>query len=94
MPHVLKTRVMLKTGVLLLLLHHLLVVIHTRCTSRVSCILFSALIILIILASLVGKVLRALVFVRGAILFQSQHLLSNLQDYTRHSHIEILLSSR
>ena len=94
MSDVLKARVMLKTGVLLLLLHHLLVVIHAGCTSRVSCILLSALIVLIIVAPLVGKVLRALVFVRGAILFQSQHLLSNLQDYTRHSHIEILLSSR
>lgn len=93
MSDVLKARVMLETGVLLLL-HHLLVVIHAGCTSRVSCILLSALIVLIIVAPLVGKVLRALVFVRGAILFQSQHLLSNLQDYTRHSHIETLLSSR
>lgn len=84
---------MLKTGVLLLL-HHLLVVIHAGCTSRVSCILISTLVVFIIIASLVGKVLRALVFVRGAILCQSQHLFSNLQEYTRHSHIEILLSSR
>ena len=94
MPHVLQTRVMLKTGVLLLLLHHLLVVIHTRCTSRVSCILFSALIILIILASLVGKVLRALVFVCGAVLYRRQHLFIYVQKHARHSHIGTLLSSR
>ena len=94
MSDVLKARVMLKTGVLLLLLYHLLVVIRTGCTSRVSCILLSALVVLIVVASLVGKVLRALVFVRGAILCQSQHLFGNLQDCTRHSHIEILLSSR
>ena len=94
MPHVLQTRVMLKTGVLLLLLHHLLVVIHTRCTSRVSCILFSALIILIILASLVGKVLRALVFVCGTILYRCQCPVGKLYRFTRHSHIGILLSSR
>ena len=68
MSDMLQTWVMLKTGVLLLL-HHLLVVIHARCTSRVSCILFSALVVLIIVASLVGKVLRALVFVCGAILY-------------------------
>ena len=67
MPDVLQTWVMLKTG-MLLLLHHLLVVIHTGCPSRVSCILLSALVVLIVVASLVGKVLRALVFVCGAIL--------------------------
>ena len=94
MSYVLKARGMLKTGVLLLLLHHLLVVIHTGCSSRVSCILLSALVVLIVVASLVGKVLRALVFVRGAILCQSQHLFGNSQDRTRHSHIGILLSSR
>ena len=93
MSDVLKARVMLETGVLLLL-HHLLVVIHAGCTSRVSCILISALIILIVVASLVGEVLRALVFVRGAILCQSQCLISNVQVYTRRSHIETLLSSR
>lgn len=79
---------------MLLLLHHLLMVIHTGCSSRVSCILISALVVLIVVASLVGEVLRALVFVRGAILCQSQCLFSNVRDYTRHSHIGILLSSR
>ena len=93
MSDVLKARVMLETGVLLLL-HHLLVVIHAGCTSRVSCILLSALVVLIIVAALVGKVLRALVFVCGAILFRRQHSFVNVQHYTRHSHIEILLSSR
>jgi hypothetical protein len=93
MPNVLQARVMLKTGVLLLL-HHLLVVVNTGCTSRVSCILLSALIVLVIVASLVGKVLRALVFMCGAILFRRQHSFVNIHDYTRHSHIEILLSSR
>lgn len=70
MPDVLQARVMLKTGVLLLL-HHLLVVIHAGCTSRVSCILLSTLVIIIIVASLVGKVLRALVLVCGAIILES-----------------------
>ena len=93
MPDVLQARVMLKTGGLLLL-HHLLVVIHAGCTSRVSCILLSTLVIIIIVASLVGKVLRALVLVCGAILYRRQHSLINLQDHARHSHIGILLSSR
>jgi hypothetical protein len=72
MPDVLQTWVMLKTG-MLLLLHHLLVVIHTGCPSRVSCILLSTLVIIIIVASLVGEVLRALVLVCGAILYRRQH---------------------
>lgn len=93
MPDVLQAWVMLKASVLLLL-HHLLVVVHTGCTSRVSCILFSALVVLIIVASLVGKVLRALVFVCGAILHRRQHSFINVQEHARHSHIEILLSSR
>jgi hypothetical protein len=95
MSDMLQTWVMLKTGVLLLLLlHHLLVVIHTGCTSRVSCILLSALVVLIIVASLVGEILRAFVFVCGAILFRRQHSSVNIQDHTRHSHIGTLLSSR
>jgi hypothetical protein len=77
MSDVLQARMVLKTGVLLLL-HNLLVVIHTGCTSRVSCILLSALVVLVIVASLVGKVLRALVFVCGAILFRRQHSCINL----------------
>ena len=93
MPDVLQARVMLKTGVLLLL-HHLLVVIHAGCTSRVSCILLSTLVIIIIVASLVGKVLRALVLVCGAILYRHQHLFIDVQEHARHSRIEILLSSR
>jgi hypothetical protein len=51
---------------MLLLLHHLLVMVW--CSSRVSCILFSALVVLIVVASLVSEVLRSLVLVRGAIL--------------------------
>ena len=93
MPDVLQARVMLETGVLLLL-HHLLVMIHTGCTSRVSYILLSTLVVLIIVASLVGKVLWSLVFVCGAILHRRQYSFRNLRDYTRHLHIEISLSSR
>ena len=70
MSDVLQARVMLETGVLLLL-HHLLVVIHAGCTSRVSCVILSALVILIVVASLVGEILRALVFVRCTILCHS-----------------------
>jgi hypothetical protein len=54
----------------LLLLHHLLVVVW--CSSRVSCILFSTLIVLIVVASLVSEVLWALVLVCGAILCDRQ----------------------
>ena len=93
MPDVLQARVMLETGVLLLL-HHLLVMIHTGCTSRVSYILLSTLVVLIIVASLVGKVLRSLVLVCGAILYRRQYSFRNLPDYTRHLNIEISLSSR
>ena len=85
--------VVLETGVLLLL-HHLLMVDQARCTSRVSCILLSALVVLIIVASLVGKVLRALVFVCGTILCRCQCRVRSLCRFTRHSHIGILLSSR
>lgn len=70
MSDVLQARVVLEAGVLLLLLHHL-VVVYTGCASRVSCIFLSALVVLIVVASLVGEVLRALVFVCGAILCTS-----------------------
>ena len=87
MSDVLKARVMLETGVLLLL-HHLLVVIHAGCTSRVSCILLSALVVLIVVASLVGKVLRALVFVRGAIILKSCY---RLVDISRRVLVQLLV---
>ena len=65
MSDMLKSRVMLQTGVLLLL-HHLLMVI--RCASRLSGIVLPTLIVLIIVAAFVRKVLRPLMFVRAAIL--------------------------
>lgn len=68
MSDMLQARVVLEAGVLLLL-HHLVMV---WCASRVSRILFSALVILVVVASLVSEVLRALVFVRGAILWRCQ----------------------
>jgi hypothetical protein len=74
MPDMLKTRVVLQASVLLLLHHLLVVVVYTGCTSGVSCILLSALVVLIVIPSLVGKVLRAFVFVSSAILCRSQCL--------------------
>jgi hypothetical protein len=73
MSDMLKARVVLEARVLLLLLHHLLLLVQTRCTSRVSYILVSALIILIVVTSLVGKVLWSLMFVCSAILRRCQY---------------------
>ena len=73
MSDVLQTWVVLEASVLLLLHHLLLLVIQARCTSRVSYILVSALIILIVVTSLVGKVLWSLMFVCSAILRRCQY---------------------
>lgn len=73
MSYVLKTWVMLQTR-LLLLLHHLLVVIRDGRASGVSHILVAAVAVLIIVvASLVREVLRALVLVCAAILLGRQY---------------------
>lgn len=69
---------------LLLLLHHLLVVI--RCTSRFASLVFSALVVLIVVA-LVGEVLWSLVFVRGAILCTCQYPSGYVRDVMRNLRI-------
>ena len=86
---------MLQTGVLLLLLlllHHLLVMI--RCRSCVASLVFSALVILVVVAALVGEILRSLVFVRGAILYTRQCPSGYMGDAMRNLRIEIWRLSR
>jgi hypothetical protein len=94
MSDMLKARVVLEARVLLLLLHHLLLLVQTRCTSRVSYILVSAIVVLIIVTSLVGKVLWSLMFVCSAVLRWCQFPYRCHGDARDHSHIEILRSSR
>ena len=94
MSDVLESGVVLQTG-MLLLLHHLLMVV--RCASRVPTIVLPTFIILIIVAALVRKVLRTLVFVRAAILLERQHILSpyHITDPpVQHVHIETSRPSR
>lgn len=94
MPDMLEAGVVLQTSVLLLLLllHHLLVVI--RCPSCVASLVFSALVILVVVAALVGEILRSLVFVRGAILCRYQCPSGRMRDAMRNLRIETWRLSR